>query len=239
MSVALLFVLMTVGHASVLHHCSKLFNPQHYLDQLPSLSLPYINSLPIPSQIAPEIKPSPVITTKVINVVTKYVTKNPMCIRVTGNKPRCKAGGKKSGFEFQLAKKGLPGSHYKTIDDYQQKASETSEDLGVQASESPRAFQAATTPTPSIGALSKQILIEDRLDHLEAILPHYTRRRVYETSTITVTKVRRSEDVTATLLVKNCVPRGIDVCPAKSKKRKSKVAKYTNVVNEIDNGYFG
>ena len=76
----------------------------------------------------------------------------------------------------------------------------------------------------------EDMLIEDRLEQLETILPDYTRRRIYETSTITITKVVSNKRSMATLLVQNCVPQGYEVCPrkiisVKKKKRKSKVAR--------------
>ncbi|XP_072397752.1 uncharacterized protein [Diabrotica undecimpunctata] len=77
------------------------------------------------------------------------------------------------------------------------------------------------------------MLIEDRLDQLETILPHYTRRRTYETSTITVTKVLTNQRTMATLMVKNCIPYGFDLCEVTTaRKRRSKVARLTNNTNE-------
>ncbi|CAG9855686.1 unnamed protein product [Phyllotreta striolata] len=89
--------------------------------------------------------------------------------------------------------------------------------------------------TPGLSAKHlENMLIEDRLDQLETILPHYTRRRTYETSTITVTKVLSNHRTMATLVVKNCIPFGFELCdpPAPARKRQSKVAKLSNKTNE-------
>lgn len=242
------FALISLGHANVFHECSRLFNPQNYLQQLPSLSLPYVDRVPIPSPppIAPLIKPSPVITTKVVSVITKYVTKSPMCVKVSGKKPKCKrnrnknASPNKDGFEYLVTKEYFvedAPAHYKTNEDFEEETTE--EDEHLEASENARAFVRAA-PTPFLSPSIRHILIEDRLDHLQEILPYYTRRKTYETSTITVTKVRNANKVTATLLAQNCVPAGIDVCPPKKKRRKSKVANYSNTTEEVDgNSFFG
>lgn len=237
----LLFVVISLGHANVFHECSRLFNPQNYLHQLPSLSLPYVDSVPIPSQIVPLIKPSPVITTKVISIVTKYVARNPMCVKVTGNKPKCRSKGhSKNGFEYLVTKEYF----VKDPEDYEQRNlahdddEEEDEEPEVEASENARAF-IRVTPTPILNPSIRHILIEDRLDHLQEILPYYTRRKTYETSTITVTKVRNVHKVTATLVVKNCVPAGVDVCPPnKKKRRKSKVGNFSNITEQF-NEFFG
>lgn len=115
-------------------------------------------------------------------------------------------------------------------------------DVHIQSSETPKSFTKNLKKTPNLSRDKiQEMLIEDRLDQLETILPHYTRRRIYETSTITVTKVLSNKRSMATLLVKNCIPYGYDLCESKSmsrQKRKSKVAKFSN--NTADNGfYFG
>lgn len=64
---------------------------------------------------------------------------------------------------------------------------------------------------------------------------------MYETSTITVTKVVNNGRNMATLIVKNCIPYGYDLCESKSKNsqaRRSKVARLSNKTNE-NNFYFG
>lgn len=108
----------------------------------------------------------------------------------------------------------------------------------VQASEEPRPFGKGTRYTPHLNHKQiHELLIEDRLDQLETILPHYTRRRAFETSTVTVTKVLSNKRSMATLIVKNCIPQGYEVCSPKRKKRKSKVAQFSNNINESH--YFG
>lgn len=249
------FVLISLGHANdanLYYDRFRLFNPQNYLHQLPSLSLPYVDRVPIPSPVPALIKPSPVITTKVISVVTKYVTKSPMCVKVSGSKPKCqryrnknKKTPNKDGFEYLVTKEYFvedPQDYNTSDEDYEQRtveeeATEDEEDSYVEASENSRAFVKAK-PTPFLNPSIRHILIEDRLDHLQEILPYYTRRKTFETSTITVTKVRNANKVRATLLVKNCVPAGIDVCPPKKKRRKSKVANFDNSTAEI-NDFFG
>lgn len=108
----------------------------------------------------------------------------------------------------------------------------------VQASEEPKPFAKGNRQTPFLNRKQiHELLIEDRLDQLETILPHYTRRRVFETSTVTITKVLSNKRSMATLIVKNCVPQGYEVCSPKKKKRKSKVAQFSNNINESH--YFG
>lgn len=234
--IILIFVIAATN-ANVLDDCSRLFNPQNYMDQLPSLSLPYVNSVPIPSQIIPLIKPSPVVTTKVINFVTKYVVKNPVCIKVSGNKPPCQ---QKSAYDFLVTKEYFVGDlEGKSSDNHGLLIGETKdnteEDLFVEGSES---FRRHSKPqsTPLLDPTVKHILIEDRLDHLAEILPYYTRRKTYETSTITVTKVREGHKPMATLLVKNCVPTGIPRCPPK--KRKSKVSNFGVYGDDVNEGFY-
>ncbi|CAH2015074.1 unnamed protein product [Acanthoscelides obtectus] len=47
-----------------------------------------------------------------------------------------------------------------------------------------------------------------------------------------MTKVLNNKRTMATLTVKNCIPPGYQFCVTKNKKRKSKVAKFTNNTNE-------
>lgn len=81
------------------------------------------------------------------------------------------------------------------------------------------------------------MLIEDRLDQLETLLPHYTRRRTYETTTVTVTRTLSNRRAMATLVPKNCVPQGFSFCTERKKNRESKVAKFTKDTTEMF--YFG
>ena len=82
------------------------------------------------------------------------------------------------------------------------------------------------------------MLIEDRLDQLETILPDYTRRRAYETKTIYVTKTISNRRSMATLVVKNCVPLGYEICPKKSKTsgktKKKKRDRSSKIARETD-----
>lgn len=236
----IVLLVATSGRGDILDDCSKLFNPQHYLAQLPSLSLPYVSSLPIPSQVMP-IRPSPVVTTKVVSVVTKYMNKSPVCIRYSGEKPLCKAIGNGNANPYshlitkgQFVNGGLYGPHYGNVVTHNRR----SEDVTIDkqnivylepSGESQRSYDDAALPTPGLNSGLKDVLIDDRLKHLEEILPYYTRKRRYETSTITVTKVVNSGEPMATLVVKNCIPQGMEICPKKSKKRKTKVASYEEV----------
>lgn len=209
----------------------KIFNPQNYMNQLPSLSLPYINNMTIPSLKIPElIKPSPVVpTTKVINVVTKYVTKNPVCIKVRGKKLPCgllnngtlikssnnnyNSGNNKNNMEYVISKVYFVKNKIKR-------------EINIEGSEESSNLENLSKQTPILNISSiKEVLIEDRLDHLQSILPYYTRPKVYQTKTITVTKQMDNNRVRATLMVKNCIPRGIPLCERienNNQKRKTK-----------------
>ncbi|KAI4470305.1 alpha/beta hydrolase domain-containing protein [Holotrichia oblita] len=193
------------------HNCPPVFDPQNYLKHLPSLNLPYVNSVPIPINV-PVIKATPVVpTTKIINVVTKYVTTNPVCIKVTSKKPLCKPNKNNNNLDYLITKEYFVKDR---------------RDLELEASEMSRAF-ASNTRTPDLKDTKlKELLIEERLDHLEEILPHYTRRRNYETSTVTITKTMVDNRVKATLLVRNCVPEGYEFCPPK--RRQSGVSEEVN-----------
>lgn len=212
-------------HCSVYRECGKYFNPLNYMNQLPSLSLPYVSSVP---SIVPNIKPSAVATTKVINIVTQYVYKSPVCVKITGKKSFCKSSSAGSNNIENLVTKELfvRDRLSKRINDLE---------MYIEASEQSRPFD-KQEKTPTLTPAVKDMLIEDRLDQLETILPYYTRRRVFETSTITVTKVKSNNRATATLLVKNCIPQGFDLCTPKIKKRKSRVAEPSN---NTDINYFG
>ncbi|KAJ3662833.1 hypothetical protein Zmor_007158 [Zophobas morio] len=217
--------------SNIYRDCNKLFNPVNYMNQLPSLSLPYLSSIPI--------KPSPVLTTKVINVVTKYVYKNPVCVKISGKKSMCKSLNSQASSLDNLVTKELFVKDRKFRQTVPLQQIEDGLGLYLQGSEEPRPFmKQSKTPTLSSDEI-KDMLIEDRLDQLETILPQYTRRRVYQTTTVTVTKVKSNNRATATLLVKNCIPQGYDVCPPKTKQRRSsKIAKVTNKTAE-QNNYYG
>ncbi|VEN48387.1 unnamed protein product [Callosobruchus maculatus] len=121
---------------------------------------------------------------------------------------------------------------YEPYEDIQETRDETFNDF-LAPSEVPLYSSRKNTKTPNLsGKKVYDMLIEDRLDQLETILPHYVRRRVYQTSTITMTKVLNNRRSMATLVVKNCIPPGYQFCVTKNKKRKSKVAQFTNNSNE-------
>lgn len=220
-----------------------MFDPQNYLQKLPSLSLPYVSSLSIP-HIGNMIKPSPVVATKVVNVVTKYVTTNPVCIKVTSSKPLCKPKKGNPNLNFLITKEyfvkdrsnreGISHREHRKMDNIQvNEKNETSNNRSfeLEASELQRSFM-SNTKTPELSNEKVQeLLIEDRLDQLEQILPHYTRRRKYETSTVTITKTRVDNSVKATLLVKNCVPVGYSFCPPK--RRRSKITDVNNLDSNL------
>lgn len=227
--------------ADILEDCSKLFNPQRYLNQLPSMGLPYVSNLAIPSNVASHIRPTQVVTTKVVSVFTKYVHKSPVCIRYSGEKPLCKAigNGNANPYEHLITKGeyflngGLYGPHYGNIVTYNKRsegAASDKQDFYIEPAEAETPREDRTRPTPNLDnqQLLRDILIDDRLGHLEEVLPYYSRRKTYETSTITVTKVLNSGEPMATLVVKNCIPQGIEICPKKNKKRKSKVGSHEN-----------
>lgn len=229
----LVLFIIASAFANPYQECVKLFNPNNYMERLPSLSLPFVNNIAIPSPNYAQIKPSRVLKTKVISMVTKYVYKNPVCVKYSGKKA-CKLTDTKdatrNNVEYLVTKEYFVNDHRppKTLQDYEQRNKYDEIDLYVEGSEDPRPFGRKHTSTPTLSNEDiNDLLIEDRLDQLETILPHYTRKRVYQTSTITVTKVRTNHRATATLIAKNCMPQGYDVCPRKVKKRKSKVAEFS------------
>ncbi|KAK5642995.1 hypothetical protein RI129_009162 [Pyrocoelia pectoralis] len=220
MTLVYLVLILTISlkaNSSMYENYGKLYNPQDYLEQLPSLSLPYKNNVPIPSVNIPMINPSRVIT-KVINVVTKYITKNPVCIKVKGKKQPCgyrnnnrkrrnidqfirnqyyviERGGYKNKRGDKMIKGELVGSEF--ADDFHE-----------------------VRETPVLEE-NNNYLIDQRLDQLQGILPYYARIRDYETETITVTKQLSNHRVMATLMVKNCIPRDLQVCPPNFKGKKT------------------
>ncbi|KAJ8925097.1 hypothetical protein NQ315_001278 [Exocentrus adspersus] len=250
----MLFVLIftAAAAANLYEECAKLYHPNNYLNYLPNLNLPYLGNVPIP--VNPPVQPTPVVTTKAVSIVTKYVYRNPVCVKYSKRQSGCKQdnGAKhKSNVEQLVTKeyfvKNREGSSSRA-DDYDEfrfqrsqdpaqeynDLEEESEDYFVQGSEEPRPFSmGGGKPTPHLTKKQvHELLIEDRLDQLESILPHYTRRRAFETSTVTVTKVLSNKRSMATLIVKNCVPQGYELCAPKRKKRRSKVARPTVNFNE-------
>lgn len=174
-----------------LRNLSAVFDPQNYINQLPSLSLPYIPALDIPP-----IAPSPVATTRVVKIVTAYVKRGPLCLKVTRKKAPCEAAGARD--YYVTRKENKRRGNYR-------------ENKLIGSQPTKRDDVAVETPALEKDAVDR-VLIEDRLDHLAEILPHYKRRRVYATSTVTVTKVIDDYYVTATLVARNCVPHDVPLC---------------------------
>ncbi|KAF5278139.1 hypothetical protein FQR65_LT03655 [Abscondita terminalis] len=214
---AYLILILTItlkANSSIYQNYAKLFNPQDYLGQLPSLSLPYKNNIPIPSVNIPLIKPSRVVT-KVINVVTEYVSKNPVCIKIKGKKQPC---GYKNATSYNIRKKDIDHDIRKEYyvlhrnDDENKRRGNKMIKGDLFGSEYLDVFE-QPYETPTLENKIKTILIDQQLDKLEDILPHYTRIKHYETETITVTKQLLNNRVMATLMVKNCVPQDVNICP--------------------------
>ncbi|XP_018566727.1 uncharacterized protein LOC108907491 [Anoplophora glabripennis] len=251
--------------ANLYEECAKLYSPNNYLNYLPNLHLPYLGNVPLPAN-PPKVTPSPVVTTKAVSIVTKYVYKNPVCVKFSKRQNSCKQdngvkhkgnveqlvtkeyfvrdrefGGKREQDYIRRNEDEFRLQRHQDLDYYEEEEEDSDyRDINhfVQPSEEPRPSTKGLRQTPYLS--NKQIhelLIEDRLDQLETILPHYTRRRTFETSTVTVTKVLSNKRSMATLIVKNCIPQGYELCSPKRKKRKSKVARFSN--NRNENHYFG
>ncbi|KAF5269502.1 hypothetical protein FQA39_LY08691 [Lamprigera yunnana] len=207
-----LILILTISlkaNSSIYQNYAKLFNPQDYLQQLPSLSLPYKNNIPIPSVNIPLIKPSRV-ATKVINVVTEYVTKNPVCIKVKGKKHPCEYKNtsykvRNRNFEQPVHREYFVAGKRDYTNTYRTNKLITEDLLGSEYSNEYESVQ----ETPFLESKIKDILIEQRLDHLKNILPYYGANN-YETETITVTRQLTNKKKMATLVVTNCIPKDID-----------------------------
>lgn len=107
MQLAIVFLTFLAAAQSNLQECAKFYNPNNYMTHLPSLQLPYWGDIPVPVSSPLLIKPSPVIKTKAISVVTKYVYKNPVCVRYSKGKSACKLEGNirnKEGFDHLVTK---------------------------------------------------------------------------------------------------------------------------------------
>lgn len=173
-----------------------------------TFAFPYIsyNISALPVNI-PVIKPTPVVTTKVLNIVTKYISRGPICIKASKSKRPCK-GVTRNGINNN--KKKHKRDIFGTNNNYH------SFDTLIEGSEVSKKFN-PLSKTPMLKNSSKvtELLIEDRLDHLEDILPHYTRSRVYQTKAITLTRQLLSDNTMATLVVKNCIPINVPICPKK------------------------
>lgn len=117
-------------HLNLYHECAKFYHPGNYMSHLPSLKLPYRGDVPIPINVGipgigltgdellgngqPGIKipyntpilPTPVVKTKAISIVTKYVYKNPVCVKFSKGKNMCKKNDNlgKEGYEQLVTK---------------------------------------------------------------------------------------------------------------------------------------
>ncbi|KAF7269804.1 hypothetical protein GWI33_017173 [Rhynchophorus ferrugineus] len=214
---------------NLLQECAKYYKPTNYLDLLPNLKLPYVGGLIMPDNPASKhqqkINPTGVVTTKVLTLKTKYVYQNPICIKPTKKKRYCTAAGSKNKNPEKLITKEY-------FFNPKEKMEESAEQFDLQVtfeglesseqeSEENEEYRSLVTPKLSSHKI-KEILIEDRLSHLETLLPEYKRRKIFETSTIYVTKTISNRRQMATLVVKNCIPVGYEICQSKKQKRRSK-----------------
>ncbi|XP_030749304.1 uncharacterized protein LOC115877305 [Sitophilus oryzae] len=233
------FVRYTIGN-SMLEECAKYYKPTNYLALLPNLKMPYIGDLAIPDNQhtnnynnLQKINPSPVVTTKVLTLKTKYVYKNPVCIKTTKKRRYCAPEDAK---KKQNVEKLVTKEYFVDVDALKKREDENDEeetfnlevsfDNDVESSEtgeSPEEYRSLVTPQLAPHKIN-ELLIEDRLAQLETILPQYQRRRVFETSTIFVTKTINNKRNMATLIAKNCIPLGYELCRnIKPQKRRSKL----------------
>ncbi|KAK9879569.1 hypothetical protein WA026_006637 [Henosepilachna vigintioctopunctata] len=231
----ILLLLVVISHSELVvsrtRDSRRHSNINSFMANLPSLSLGYISELAIPSmKLPPSINPSKILGTKVIKIVTTYVYQNPVCMKISGKKPLCRKenSNQTTNLKYQnsIDELNLDHNDPTVINDKNYKSS-TKNDLGIYVEGSEyTGLGSHHYNTPELSSIN-ELLIEDRLNDLEVILPHYKRRRIYETSTLTVTRVKHDNKITATLLVKNCVPQGYPLCPTKPKKRKSKMEEWT------------
>ncbi|XP_050295771.1 uncharacterized protein LOC126735729 [Anthonomus grandis grandis] len=268
----ILTVVLAILHSAciqgidLMQECAKLYRPKNYLDILPSLNMPYVDQLAIPNNVfknkhyqnmIKNILPTPVVTTKVLQVKTKYVYKNPICVKYSKKQKLCKPedGRIRENVDNLITKESFIKEdleeNVEAMVDVEDSEEDDAERFTLKVSfnklepsepthpQEARAFRYPTKlRTPTIEPPVHVMLIEDRLDQLETLIPGYQRRRIYETSTIYVTKTISNHRNMATLVVKNCVPYGYDVCSPKSKKRKSKIAKRTFNLRERE-FYYG
>lgn len=85
----LIILVFATAYANLYEECAKLYSPNNYLNYLPNLHLPYLGNIPVPVN-PPRITPSPVVTTKAVSIVTKYVYKNPVCVKYSKRQNNCK-----------------------------------------------------------------------------------------------------------------------------------------------------
>ncbi|KAH1002245.1 hypothetical protein HUJ04_008350 [Dendroctonus ponderosae] len=251
------FYSVLVQGNNLLEECAKFYRPKNYIDVM-SQSMPYMDQLLIPDNLKKvdidgyrskinSIQPTPVVTTRVLQVKTKYVYVNPVCVKYSSKQKLCKHENRMAGNINKLITKEyfLKGQVEQRVEsaidvnseEYSPKPDKFSlkvsfdrigkqlnpltaihPDIGLlEPSESEEEYRSfgsgANRHTPSMTAKKVQeMLIEDRLDQLETILPNYHRKRIFETSTMYVTKTLRNKRSMATLVVKNCIPVGFDIC---------------------------
>lgn len=86
---------------NLLQECAKYYRPKNYLELLPNINMPYVDQLPVPNNVPnlrnkeylnkiQNIVPSPAMTTKVLTVKTKYIYKNPVCVKYSKKQKLCK-----------------------------------------------------------------------------------------------------------------------------------------------------
>lgn len=179
----------------------KKFDPKLFLKDLPSLRLPYQDSVPMPTQRF-LIKPSPAVT--ITSVMTHYVTRNPICIKIPKLKkrPMCGHQGPVGNWHGKLRKR-------KTKLLYPEPLS-----FSVDFGENSFALQGSEKFYDMLKP-SKTPELEHHV--LETVLHqhHYNKGQQYHTQYITVSKTLEGGGETATLLVRNCIPEGVQMCSKK------------------------
>ncbi|ENN75142.1 hypothetical protein D910_10224 [Dendroctonus ponderosae] len=278
------FYSVLVQGNNLLEECAKFYRPKNYIDVM-SQSMPYMDQLLIPDNLKKvdidgyrskinSIQPTPVVTTRVLQVKTKYVYVNPVCVKYSSKQKLCKHENRMAGNINKLITKEyfLKGQVEQRVEsaidvnseEYSPKPDKFSlkvsfdrigkqlnpltaihPDIGLlEPSESEEEYRSfgsgANRHTPSMTAKKVQeMLIEDRLDQLETILPNYHRKRIFETSTMYVTKTLRNKRSMATLVVKNCIPVGFDICGKKRKSRRTSKIARDALDDDEDRMYFG
>lgn len=278
------FYSVSVQGNHLLQECAKFYRPKNYIDVM-AQSMPYIDQLLIPDNLKKmdiddyrskinNIQPTPVVTTKVLQVKTKYVYVNPVCVKYSSKQKLCKHENRMAGNINKLITKEyfLKGQVEQRVEsaidvnseEFSPKPDRFSlkvsfdrigkqldpsnaiqPDIGIlepsELAEKYRAFDSgAKHQTPSMTPQKvHEMLIEDRLDQLETILPNYHRKRTFETSTMYVTKTLRNKRSMATLVVKNCIPVGFDICGKKRKSRRTSKIARDALDDDEDQVYFG
>lgn len=192
------------------------FDPAFLLRDLPSLRLPYVDSirLPQPQPYFGILKPSPLKT--VTNVITNYVTRNPICVKTPKlrKKRKCHMDGK--------VKEKVPvcdnckkrKTKILNLDEYPEPFFKPG--LSLEGSENFFGDDLKFVhKTPELSV--PNTYMEDKLHLLDNVLSHYTKVK-FHTDFMTVWKTVDGSGETATLLAKNCLPEGIQICPAEKPK---------------------